>query len=101
VSIAKAYYMIKANLEDDDKAALVTLTITSSPNAQGVISDSGADDGTGKLTFFISSSALNGLDSKRTYYSSIKCILSNGNASCPRDPDAPVRILAAGIGAVS
>lgn len=100
VSISKAYLMLKTNLSDADGAALVSLTITGSPNSSGVVTDNGAGDGSGQLDFVIGNNALSAItDFNATYYATVKVILSNANAYTLSE--YPVKILKSGISAIS
>ena len=102
VAIEEAYWALKKSLSDSDADALVFLTITADADDIGVISDSGLGDGSGTLKFVIDEAALFGLDPRVTYFRSIKVRLNNGRYSAPKQgADAPVRILAAGVGKAS
>jgi hypothetical protein len=101
LTMTKAYLMIKNRWTDEDVDALVTLTITSSPIADGVISDTGAD-GTGTLEFVIAADSLEDItDLGKTYYTAIKVILSNGSAYLLPNSLMPTKIHSPAIEATS
>jgi hypothetical protein len=101
LTITKAYLMVKSNWTDPDNNAVVNLSITGSATASGQITDSGAD-GTGTLQFTFGAATLNSItDFKRTYYTTVKVILSNGSAYLLPNSLMPTKIHAAAISATS
>ena len=97
VTIAEAYWMLKASLDDSDANAVASITITQEQQDQGYISTDGLNDGTALLKFLIAETLLSACDPKVTYFRSLKVKLSNDRYSAPQDADAPVRILPAGV----
>lgn len=99
VKIDKAYWMLKRSLSDADADALASLTITGSPTSQGMITDNGQGDGSGVLAFTIGNNALAAVtDFDRTYYATVKVILSNLMAYTLTQ--YPVRIERSGISSI-
>lgn len=82
ITLATAWFMVKRKLSDVDADALITKTITAVANNDGHISDTGID-GTGILTFYLTSIETALLTPLRDYKYSIKIKMSNDKVYTP------------------
>jgi hypothetical protein len=78
VTITKAWLMVKENSADVDGSAIVTKTITTGTTTPGTVTDSGAGDGIGEVTFHMLTADTNAMDPLTDYVYGIKVQLSNG-----------------------
>lgn len=93
--MSSATWLLKNAYTDADAAALISLTVTASPTAAGVISDSGASDSSGVVNLVIGNTALASLtDLNTTYYALCRVTLANGMIYELPESRQPVRVLA-------
>jgi hypothetical protein len=79
VTIAKAWFMVKARLNDTDGSAVITKEITTSAvEGTGQIADDGDSDGAGELVFQLRTAETEDLVASKRYHYGIKVLLSNG-----------------------
>ncbi len=90
-TISAAVMMIKGSTGDADEDALLTKSISASPNADGQILDTGAD-GTGLLRFVIESDDLDALEVGTLYISGVSVELDNGFQFDVDELSSPVRV---------
>lgn len=76
-TITKAWLTVKANLSDADVGALLQLEITTTPSADGEITDDGTGKETGALSFEINGTDYDNLAAGVNYHHDIQVLLSD------------------------
>ena len=99
-TIVSAKFMIKTALSVADASASVTKTITTSPDSNGAVSDTGAD-GTGQIDVYIQETDLNALTAGTAYYYALKVFLSDNEGYMLKEFRGVFLVTEAGVEATS
>lgn len=78
LTLAKAYFTVKADLTDPDGSAVVQKTVTTASGADGQIEDAGAD-GTGTIRFILDNADTDAMGNRWLDYD-VVVVYSNGKS---------------------
>ena len=95
--VVGAYYTVKSDASISDAEAEIFKSITNTPNDDGAIIDSGADDNTGYVEFYVSPTDAHNMETGRYYFGCVKVLLDNDEMYILEDSIESVRVFNAGI----
>lgn len=99
--IIKAQLVIKADLAAPDDTAIITKIVTTAAGADGVVADPGVQGGEGVIEFTIGPDDADNAALTMAYYSSVKVWPSSGDPYTPKKSRRGVRVIAAGVDAIT